>query len=81
MIRRKINVKGHTGQRKINRGQRKINVIKVKNNLCQIQVKAHLHFQLLKVKFLLKSSILPPNRVGFGSLLSGRNFTFNFHIW
>ena len=43
----------------------------------QLQVRADLHFQQLKVKFLLKSSVLPQNRVGFGLLLSRRNLTFN----
>ena len=42
-----------------------------------LQVKADLNFQQLKVKFLLKSSVLPQNRVGFGLLLSRRNLTFN----
>ena len=43
-----------------------------------IQVKADLNFQQLKVKFLLESSVLPQNRVGFGLLLSRRNLTFNY---
>ena len=42
-----------------------------------IQAKADLHFQQLKVKFLLKSSVLPQNRVGLGLLLSRRNLIFN----
>ena len=43
-----------------------------------LQVKADLHFQQLKVKFLLESSVLPQNRVGFGLLLSRRILTFNY---
>ena len=51
----------------------------MRHKLCRtiVQVKADLNFQQLKVKFLLKSSVLPQNRVGFGLMLSRRNLTFN----
>ena len=49
------------------------------NSLCRInvQLKADLNFQQLKVKFLLENSVSPQNRMGLGLLLSRRNLTFN----
>ena len=49
----------------------------IKTSVTNVQAKADLHFQQLKVKFLLKSSVLPQNRVGLGLLLSRRNLIFN----